>query len=65
MSDLCDRALDHRTKAVIDMVGHRGDYEPPKSKNMLSHLTSDRACNDYQVSKRNVCTPHYIHYMRQ
>lgn len=50
MSDIADKALDYRTKAIIDMVGRSGDYEAPKSKNMLSHLTNDRAFNDYQVT---------------
>lgn len=52
MGDFCDRALDYKTKEVIGMVGVKGDYEPPKSKHMLSHLTSERACNDHQVRMR-------------
>lgn len=32
------------------MVGSPGDYEIPKSHNMLSHLTNERAFDDYTVS---------------
>jgi len=43
-----DTASQIRTRAVKFMCG--GSYDMPRSHNMLSHLTNNRALRDYKVS---------------